>query len=175
MKRTSDYFDVVTIDPPPPVEAAGSSLLYSTEFYALLKKRLTPNGILQQWFPGNEGPEAQAIARSLSLSFPYIRVYRSLDNEGFHFLASMQPLDPPTVDQFMARVPEAAKKDLVEWEHTDARTTAKRILSQEIPLDSVLGDHPHRMITDDSPFNEYYFLRRTWARAQRILHGTGPS
>src|SRR6185437_834511 len=59
LKRTSDMFDVVTIDPPPPVEAAGSSLLYSTEFYQLLQKRLSPGGILQQWFPGGEGPEAQ--------------------------------------------------------------------------------------------------------------------
>src|SRR5258708_3844900 len=90
LKRTSDTFDVVTIDPPPPVEAAGSSLLYSTEFYTLLKKRLAPGGILQQWFPGGEGPEAEAISRSLVASFPYVKVYRSLASEGLHFLASMQ-------------------------------------------------------------------------------------
>jgi spermidine synthase len=32
LERTQQQFDVVTIDPPPPVESAGSSLLYSKEF-----------------------------------------------------------------------------------------------------------------------------------------------
>ncbi len=170
LKRTSDFFDVVTIDPPPPVEAAGSSLLYSTEFYSLLKTRLAPGGILQQWFPGGEGPEAQAIARSLVQSFPYIRVYRSLTGEGLHFLASMQPLVAPSVDEFVARLPQEAKKDLLEWEHDDIRTLAQNILSKEVPLEEVLGNHPSRMITDDRPYNEYYLLRRSWARARRTLH-----
>jgi predicted membrane-bound spermidine synthase len=167
LKRTSDTFDVVVIDPPPPVEAAGSSLLYSTEFYELLKSRMSPNGIFQQWFPGGEGPEAQAIARSLVASFPYVRVYWSLAGEGLHFLASMQPLAVPTVDEFLARMPDRAKKDLLEWESADARTVVGRILAHEVPLTEVLGDAPQRMITDDHPFNEYYLLRRSWARILR--------
>jgi spermidine synthase len=51
LMRTSETFDVITIDPPPPVEAAGSSLLYSEEFYDLVKLHLNEGGILQQWFP----------------------------------------------------------------------------------------------------------------------------
>ena len=54
LARTDEKFDLITIDPPPPVEAGGSSLLYSTEFYDVLKQRLTPTGVLQQWFPGGE-------------------------------------------------------------------------------------------------------------------------
>jgi spermidine synthase len=42
--RTNRRFDVITIDPPPPVEAAGSSLLYSREFYDIIKTHLNPNG-----------------------------------------------------------------------------------------------------------------------------------
>ncbi len=167
LKRTSDSFDVVTIDPPPPVEAAASSLLYSTEFYTLLKKRLAPGGILQQWFPGGEGPEAEAIARSLAASFPHVRVYRSLTGEGLHFLASMEPLVAPTVSQFLTRLPAAAKRDLLEWEKADAATLAHQILAQEVPFAQILGSHPARIITDDRPFNEYYMLRRAVIRAQR--------
>jgi spermidine synthase len=51
LERTSAQYDVITIDPPPPVEAAGSSLLYSKEFYATINRRLRPDGILQQWLP----------------------------------------------------------------------------------------------------------------------------
>src|SRR5262249_48321441 len=38
LTRTSEKFDVIIIDPPPPIEAAGSSLLYSVEFYQLARK-----------------------------------------------------------------------------------------------------------------------------------------
>src|SRR6516164_9121118 len=52
--RTSDNYDVITIDPPPPVEAAASSLLYSREFYRVIKTHLKADGILAQWFPSHE-------------------------------------------------------------------------------------------------------------------------
>lgn len=169
LKRTSDSFDVVTIDPPPPVEAAGSSLLYSTEFYGILQKRLSPGGILQQWFPGGEGPEAQAIGRSLKVAFPYVRVYRSLVGEGLLFLASREPLSAPTVEELAARMPEKARSDLLEWEKADLKTVLREMLSQEVPLAEVLGTNPRHIITDDRPFNEYYLLRRSWAHYQRLL------
>ena len=51
LSRTREKFDVIVIDPPPPIEAAGSSLLYSEEFYALAKARLKPNGIVATWVP----------------------------------------------------------------------------------------------------------------------------
>jgi len=170
LRRTSELFDVVTIDPPPPIEAAGSSLLYSREFYQLLKTRLTPDGILQQWFPGENCPEAEAVGRSLAVSFPYVRVFRSLHGEGLHFLASMRPLKIPTANQLVARMPEAARRDYVEWEPKDVKILMQKTLAHEVPLSEVLGDNPRRMITDNRPFNEYYLLRRTWGRLQRRYH-----
>jgi spermidine synthase len=52
LERTTGQYDVIIVDPPPPVGAAGSSLLYSREFYSAAQKRLRPDGILQEWFPG---------------------------------------------------------------------------------------------------------------------------
>jgi len=40
LERTSQTFDSIIVDPPPPVPAAGSSLLYSEEFYSLVKQHL---------------------------------------------------------------------------------------------------------------------------------------
>src|SRR5205085_9571448 len=42
LERSSEQYDVITIDPPPPVQAAGSSLLYSKEFYATAQRHLRP-------------------------------------------------------------------------------------------------------------------------------------
>ena len=89
--RTKKKYDVITIDPPPPMEAAGSSLLYSVEMYALIKQRLSDGGVLQQWIPGCEKSELLAAARSIAVSFPYVKVFRSVEGWGFHFLASMKP------------------------------------------------------------------------------------
>ena len=49
LERTNDQYDVITRDPPPPVETAGTSLLYSAEFYSTIRRRLRPGGMLQQW------------------------------------------------------------------------------------------------------------------------------
>ena len=54
LARSSDLYDVIVIDPPPPVYAAGSSLLYSMEFYAAARQRLAEHGILQQWIPAGD-------------------------------------------------------------------------------------------------------------------------
>jgi spermidine synthase len=169
LRRTGDTFDVITIDPPPPVEAAGSSLLYSKEMYAVLRQRLCADGILQQWYPGSaESPEAQAIARSLAESFPYVRVFRSMGNDGLHFLASTHPLGTLDARTLGSAMPAKARHDLMEWETGSPESILALILKQELDLATVEGENLSRRITDDRPYNEYYWLRRTVARASRL-------
>jgi hypothetical protein len=161
LKRTSRQFDVVTLDPPPPVEAAGSSLLYSREFYEAVKVRLKPGGIVQQWFPGGETKILNSIAAALVASFNHVRVYRSLEGWGYHFLASESPVEVPTAEAALAKTPLAARADLMEWfpESTPGEIL-NRIVSQEIPVSVALGDGRPAMLTDDRPFNEYFLVRR---------------
>src|SRR5262249_11518568 len=85
LQRTTETYDAIIIDPPPPVGAAGSSLLYSKEFYRLAQKHLSDRGILQQWLPEIGVVEQAAVARSLRESFPYVRVFPALDESvGWH-------------------------------------------------------------------------------------------
>ena len=85
LERSPMTYDVITVDPPPPVEAAGSSLLYSVEWYALAKSRLRSNGILQQWLPYGDVATLTAATRALVESFPHVRVFNSFEGWGFHF------------------------------------------------------------------------------------------
>jgi spermidine synthase len=163
LRRTEKKFDLITIDPPPPVEAAGSSLLYSREFYRLIKTRLKDDGILQTWFPGGEKLTFEAAARAIVDEFPYVRVYHSIENWGYHFSASMQPIEKPSVDDFIARMPEGARDDMLEWsdgQSLDAYVAS--ILEREVPLKDVLNPDSRVCVTDDQPYNEYFLLRRTW-------------
>jgi spermidine synthase len=161
LRRSTAQFDVVTVDPPPPVEAAGSSLLYSREFYQDVKKHLKPGGILQQWFPGGEEKILHAIARSLTSEFPHVRVYRSIENWGYHFLASERAIESLTPEQMLERLPENAKADLMEWyPNRNIKAVVVEILNKEIPLSTVVNADPKIFVSDDQPYNEYFVLRR---------------
>ena len=177
LQRTEEFFDVITIDPPPPVESAGSSLLYSVDFYELIKSRLKKGGILQQWYPESNTlwklKTLQAVTRSLTEAFPYVKVYLSYEGWGYHFLASMEPIRSPKVEEFISRLPETARADLLEWNtstNEDLKSFVKKILDGERDIAQLINEDKSVIITDDSPYNEYFLLRRTlnsWKHTKR--------
>ncbi len=172
LKRTKRLYDVVTIDPPPPIEASGSSLLYSKEFYKIVKEHLTPGGILQQWTPPGEPRIIKAVARSLTDAFPYVRVFRSIEDWGFHFLASQEPIAVPQASEFVRQLPPTAAADLLEWSGgADLDAYATAILSREVALGNVLDEDTGLLITDDHPYNEYYFMRRAKYKIRKLFPG----
>jgi spermidine synthase len=162
LERTLEQYDVITIDPPPPVEAAGTSLLYSKEFYSIINRRLAPGGILQQWLPYGDAVVKAAVARALQESFPYVRLFRALDGKGFHFLASNQPIVSRTSRELADRLPAGAVRDLVEWGPEAApEGQFGIILNRELALDQITsGAAGVPALHDDRPENEYYLLRR---------------
>jgi spermidine synthase len=160
LARSRQHFDVILIDPPPPVEAAGSSLLYSKEFYVAAKRRLSESGIVQAWIPDRTlGVEAAAL-RSLSEVFAYVRCFRSLEGWGLHMLASDRPL-VGSAAEILARMPESAKKDLLEWEQKyNAQAYLQLLFSGEVQAREILEAYPEIRVTDDEPYNEYYLMRQ---------------
>ncbi|MGO9239266.1 MAG: fused MFS/spermidine synthase [Bryobacteraceae bacterium] len=169
LERTRDSFDAIVIDPPPPVPAAGSSLLYSTEFYALARSHLRPGGILQQWLPSSDATVRSAFAQSLLHSFQDVRVLGAVDGWGDHFLASDTPMNRLPAEALAARLPSAAVRDLVEWGHgASAYSYFATVLSRERPVHDVIHDDPAApLLTDDRPVNEYFLLRTIGASKSR--------
>ncbi len=164
LEGSSEQYDVITIDPPPPVEAAGSSLLYSKEFYEIAKRHLRTGGILQQWFPqGSTDPTALvSVAKALHESFPYIRVFHTVGGWGHHFLASMSPLTPVSAAVLASHLPPAAVSDLLEF--GPAQTAEEQfalVTNSEFSIDSVIARASSNVpaLQDDRPINEYYLLR----------------
>jgi spermidine synthase len=162
LKRTDQRYDVITLDPPPPVEAAGSSLLYSEEFHRIVSSRLTDDGILQQWFPGGESTILAAIIRSVTNVFPHVRVFPSNHGGGVHILASNRPLPKPTVAEFLARMPEAAQRDMMEWYEgkLSKEEVVEYLLTREVDPATLVLPNKRVSITDNYPFNEYFAIRR---------------
>jgi predicted membrane-bound spermidine synthase len=160
LARTNRQFDVITIDPPPPVGAAGSSLLYSVQFYDLLKQRLAPGGVLAQWAPLTVPSTLQSIALALRVSFPYVRVFP--DGGGTHFIAAMTPVPNISAAQFVSRMPTAAQADLVEWAPGETpEQIIAAVLAREEPIAAVLPPPGSNIpaLSDNRPYNEYFILR----------------
>ncbi len=162
LERSRGIYDVITIDPPPPVEAAGSSLLYTVEFYTDAKRHLRAGGILHQWLPGGDDATLTAVTRALLESFPYVRAFASLDKAGIHFVASDEPLPNLTASQLASHLPSAAVKDFLEWgPASSAEVQFHLILRWEIPLAQLLARSPRTgALRDDHPINEYFLTRR---------------
>ena len=166
LERTTEQYDLITVDPPPPVQAAGSSMLYSEEFYRVAKKRLRPGGILQQWMPVDDADRAAVSAASQSLrnSFPYVRAF--WDEFGVHYLCSDHPLPNRSAADLVQRMPASAVADFAEWSETPNDPVAadqiqfNTLIHHELTLDRLIALDPRApALTDDRPINEYYVIR----------------
>jgi spermidine synthase len=164
LDRGGEIFDAIVIDPPPPIEAVGSSLLYSRQFYQSARARLRPGGILQQWIPTAEPPVALALVGALASEFTHVRAFRSVAGWGVHLLASDRPMPRRSARELLARMPEKAAHDLVEWgPFSDPKAMLDTVLGRELDL-SGLQAHPGPALDDDRPINEYFWYRRFLAR-----------
>src|SRR5262249_24853372 len=145
----------------PPLEAGGSSLLYSREFYASLKPRLAEGGVLQQWIPGGAPEIVASFVRTAKESFPYVRSFSSVENWGVHLLCSLAPLPPLRPHGLARHMPEAAARDLVEWGPARRAEDQFEILfKNEEPVEMKIWAVPDApVLCDDRPFNEYFLLR----------------
>ena len=160
---SNEKYDVIVVDPPPPVPATGSSLLYSREFYAVIKRHLSEDGVFQNWYPLGDDASTAAITKALMESFPYVRAFRSYDPKyGIHFLASMHPLASETGSELASRMPARAAADFVEWgPEASAAMQFDLLLSHEVPLEQLVNEDPKvPPLSDDEPINEYFALRK---------------
>ena len=66
LRRCSQRYDVVTLEPMPP-DFASSNALYSQEFYHAIAARLNPGGVVAQWVPYHL--LAPAYAASIAATF----------------------------------------------------------------------------------------------------------
>lgn len=181
LERTTEQYDLITVDPPPPVQAAGSSMLYSEEFYRVAKKRLRPGGILQQWMPVEDADRAavSAAAQSLRHSFPFIRAF--WDEFGVHYLCSDHALPILSSAELVQRMPPSAITDFAEWSETPNdpaaadRSQFDTLLHHELSIDRLIAlDRRAPALTDDRPVNEYYVLRHWRDSHATVAEGEFP-
>ena len=165
LDRSTEKFDAIIIDPPPPIEAAGSSLLYSREFYQLVKQHLAPGGILQQWFFTGDNADKAAATRALTEIFPYVRVYAlGLRQHGISL--SCQHAANPGANgggDAGAHAPRCRDRHDGVGSGEGAVDQFNLMLSQETSPQALIALSPNTPAMDDNlPINEYYWLRSSY-------------
>ncbi len=76
LKATQNNYDVITADPVHP-RISGAGVLYTKEYYQLVREKLKPTGIILQWIPlYSISPESFGVAvRTMVEVFPNISVW----------------------------------------------------------------------------------------------------
>ena len=111
LRLSRDTYDLITSEPPPPMQA-GVYRLYSREYYQDVLSHLTATGMMTQWLPVYQMPAKavdEAIATFVTV-FPYTLLYSGISQE-LILLGSREPID---IDRLWQRFPASglAREDL---------------------------------------------------------------
>jgi Tfp pilus assembly protein PilF len=99
LKLSEDSYDLITSEPPPPMQA-GIYRLYTGEYYRQVLEHLTPGGMMTQWLPTYQMPvEAVELAVQTFLDvFPHALVFAG-GHRDFILLGSRAPIDLGRLEQ----------------------------------------------------------------------------
>jgi spermidine synthase len=164
VKLTSRRYDLISVDPPPPLNTAGAAVLYSQQFYQDAHHALRPGGMMMQWlYFGVDLDQLREHMRSFRSAFPHVLVLISPRHGGMYMLGSDAPItfDDATVSRIMGTAQAAADfADAPDSQNLPKESWPVIINSmvwlRDGQVDRFTGDGP--MITDDHPLTEYYLL-----------------
>ena len=163
---TSQTYDFVIVDPPPPIESSGVSVISSLEFYQAAKARLNPGGVMVQWVPyGQTLDEFLAHVRTFLSVFANVRVIAGAGGYGFYMIGSDGSVDltPSGIAAVLNRpgvladvddAPDSQQRTASQWTETLLGLT----WASGDQLRAAVGSGP--LVTDDRPLPEYFLIRR---------------
>ena len=166
VELTSEQYDYIVVDPPPPIESSGVSVISTVEFYRASKARLVQDGIMVQWVPyGQTMDEFLAHARSFLSVFRNVRIIAGAGGYGFYMIGSDGPVDydpaslvdvlnRPGVLEDVNSAPDSQDRSAQTW----AGLLSGLTWAAGNQLRAAVGDGP--VITDDRPLPEYFIIRR---------------
>jgi spermidine synthase len=166
VELSADRYDLISVDPPPPIESSGTSVLYSREFYEASSRRLTDGGVMMEWMPASQSvDDFRSHVRTYKSVFPYVLLAFSPHQQGVYMLGSRAPinLDPADVRAVLDRA--GVLEDLIDTPDNEL-TTSEAWAAEIARLPWITGDQVDAfgadapLILDDRPVTEYFLLRR---------------
>ncbi|OLD38657.1 MAG: hypothetical protein AUI57_06215 [Candidatus Rokubacteria bacterium 13_1_40CM_2_68_8] len=124
LEKSKDRFDFITVDLVEPLEEGPACMLFTQEFYSLVRDRLTPGGTMSMQAGMTKLGELgffTSIHRTLREVFPMVAAYQSFIScfgTPWGFIVASKKVDPagqgaPAVDKLIA---ERIKGSLEYWD-----------------------------------------------------------
>jgi spermidine synthase len=145
---TDRTFDVITADIIQP-EHAGAGLVYSREYFSLVREALKDDGIALQWIGHRPPVEYTLIMRTFLDAFPNATLWY----DGNFLVGTRRPLaiDPAAFDRLRAHPEVRAGLDAVGLTGFDVLRSW--YTADAVAMRAYVGDGP--ILTDDRPLVEY--------------------
>jgi len=159
-------YDIIVVDPPPPVESAGTVVLYTREFVDQSKARLKNGGIMMLFMQNAVTTDGFKMhLRTFAASFKHVTVVFTPGANGTYFFGSDAPMDfsRPELERLMSSPqagadlgdsPDRMSGGPAAW----AREVTDKIWIQDSQVTAFASLGPY--ITDDRPRSEYFFWHR---------------
>ncbi|HEV3504441.1 MAG TPA: fused MFS/spermidine synthase, partial [Actinomycetes bacterium] len=175
VRLSRETYDLVAVDPAPPIESAGSVVLYTREFLTEGKARLRPGGVFMLWIPyALPMEDFKEHVRTFAGVFGHVRLVLSPGRHGVFMFGSDAPLEFTELNIRQVLGTPAALRDLNDVpDHppTDADGWVEVIRRSQWLADdelrSFIGPGPE--ITDDRPRSEYFLWRRAFMDDQAYI------
>jgi spermidine synthase len=152
-------YDVITIDPAPPIYSAGTVNLYTREFLELCKSRINDSGVVCLWLPPAPASELMMIMKTFTNVFPGATLWGGLRMPGFYLIGGRRSFEQTpdslsTLVRRLSRIP-----DLSEWDafYRDEAILKKLYLLGPNALRGLVKKIPE--VTDNHPYTEFPFWR----------------
>jgi len=175
VRLSRETYDLLAVDPAPPIESAGSVVLYTREFLTEGKARLRPGGVFMLWIPyALPLDDFKEHVRTFAGVFGHVRLVLSPGRHGVFMFGSDAPLEftEPAVRQVLGS-PAAVRdlNDVPDHPPTDADGWVEVVRRSQWLADdevrSFVGGGPE--ITDDRPRSEYFLWRRAFMDDQQYI------
>jgi len=161
-------YDMIAVDPAPPIESAGSVVLYTREFLTEGRARLNPGGVFLLWVPyALPLDDFKTHLRTFDNVFAHTRVLLSPGRHGIYLLGSDAPMEfgKDQVKQVIgSREGLADLGDVPDFPEIDADLWMRVLRHAEWLSDDQVRAFtgPGPEITDDRPRSEYFLWRRAF-------------
>jgi len=108
-------FDIITIDPAPPIHRSGTVNLYTQEFLQLCAKRLSENGTFCLWIPDGFKSELSLIIKTQIETWPFSYFWVGPLGRGFYCIGRHVPIKGQMDEFYKFFDQEFIKKDLNKY------------------------------------------------------------
>lgn len=145
-------YDVVVIDPTPPLYGSGAVNLYTADFFGVVKEKLTEKGILLLRIPYSADKSSIDLLLKTAVEvFPHVSLWKPpFSQSGFSVVASAHDYDVPR--GFLNEKVKGLDRLGERWKEI-LEASRPELIGNRSEIEARLGDVP--VVTDDHPYLEF--------------------